>query len=229
MKRNQFVAPKNPGLIRCTNAGDILKRHSQASLQMLFQNISPIGKPTATLCPSLSPFQSSARSASAGPLAVREGAVFPQSRASSLEKGFENTAQLGLPKHRPALLLYLIRSCPLVSPSGLPWQSTANLPRCLVVPIRVIRGSMLFSTAPSSMLHAFSPFVSFGVIRGEFSAPPRSPLPSFLSVYIRVIRGSKPPASRATAQSPGCDFHHFADNIFFYQSYHECSDIKRRL
>ena len=41
-------------LIRCTNAGAVLKRHSQASFRILFQNISPLGKPIATLCISLS-------------------------------------------------------------------------------------------------------------------------------------------------------------------------------
>jgi len=49
-------SPENPGLIRCTNAGAVLKRPSQASLQMLSQNISPLGKPIATLCLSLSPY-----------------------------------------------------------------------------------------------------------------------------------------------------------------------------
>jgi hypothetical protein len=85
--------PENPGLIRWANGGAVLKRHSQASLRMLSQNISPLGEPSATLCPSLFPSQSSrAEREKAGPLAERESDVFSQFRASLLAKGFENSA-----------------------------------------------------------------------------------------------------------------------------------------
>jgi hypothetical protein len=125
MKRNQFVAPKNPGLIRCTNAGDVLKRHSQASFQMLFQNISPLGKPTATLCLSHFPIPIFSRKArKAGPLAERESDAISQSRASSLVKGFENAA-----------------------PAQVTWASPCVL--LLSVPILVIRGSK--STIPCKL------------------------------------------------------------------------------
>lgn len=76
MKRNQFVTPKNPGLTRCTNARVVLKRHSQASLQMLSQNISPLGAPSATLCLRESRDERPASIAKEGPFAKRGGDVF---------------------------------------------------------------------------------------------------------------------------------------------------------
>jgi len=56
----------------------------------------------------------------AGLLAKRVSDAISQSRASSLVKGFEKEAPAWPAKRSPAPLLYLIRSFPLVSPSGLP-------------------------------------------------------------------------------------------------------------
>jgi hypothetical protein len=93
-------------LIRCTNAGAVLKRHSQASFRMLFQNTSSLGKPIATMCVSLSHSQYLAQGAKKqGRSRSERSGVFSESRASLLVKGFENAAQLGLPKHRPAWFL----------------------------------------------------------------------------------------------------------------------------
>jgi len=71
------------------------------------QNISPLGKPIATLCLFLPLFHSSrAEHEKAEPLAQREGGVFSQPRASWLVKGFENAPPLGLSKHRALLCFF---------------------------------------------------------------------------------------------------------------------------
>jgi hypothetical protein len=45
----QFGPTENPELIRYANTGAFFKRYSQASLPMLLQNASPLGKPIAIL------------------------------------------------------------------------------------------------------------------------------------------------------------------------------------
>ena len=141
--------PKGIGLIRCTNAGAVLEKHLQARLRVPFQNISPLGKPIATLCHSLHPSPYLAQGAKSRALAKQEGDVFSQSRASSLVKGFEKAAPAWLAQAPPCASALFESFAPAhLALRAAFWQSTAHLPRCLVVPIRVIRGSMLSAPNP---------------------------------------------------------------------------------
>jgi len=124
---NTDNAEKSRGVFAARMERLFLQIPSQASLQVSFQKPRHPGKPGMPCafsgCQFLALFFLSRIARKAGPLAEREGDVFSQSRASSLVKGFENAAQLGLPKHRPALL-------------------------SLSVYIRVIRGSKLSAPNP---------------------------------------------------------------------------------
>jgi hypothetical protein len=93
------------------------KRHSQARLGMLFQNIPPLGRPSETQC-----FHFDAE-VDAGLFAEQNERWILESRASLFVEGFQNPWQLGLPKHCPATCFQLVLS----------------------VYIRAIRGSNLFS------------------------------------------------------------------------------------
>ena len=73
------------------------KRHSQAHLQMLFYNISPLGNQAQPRCF----FRKISGEASQGHLRSIMSDVLSESRASSLAKGFESTAPAWLAQAQP--------------------------------------------------------------------------------------------------------------------------------
>ena len=110
MKRNQFVAPKTPGLIRCTNAGAVLKRHSQASFRMLSQKIPRLASQAQ---PCVFGSEGRATSVEGYSRGIREanGAIWKQaSRQACLPESLVRKRRLACPS--TALRLWFIRAHP---------------------------------------------------------------------------------------------------------------------
>jgi hypothetical protein len=78
------------------------KRHSQAGLQMLFHNTSPLGNQAQ---PSVFSQKSLREAKAQGHLRSRMSAVLSESRASSHAKGFESTAPAWLAQAQPCASL----------------------------------------------------------------------------------------------------------------------------
>jgi len=127
---------------------DVLwKRHSQAGLQMLFHNTSPLGGQSQ---PRIFSQRFLSEAQAQGHLRSIMSAVLSESRASSLAKGFESTAPAWLAQAQPCVSLPSVSSVSILPIRGSkfifpPWlaqaQPCVSLPSS--VPIRVIRGSEL--------------------------------------------------------------------------------------
>ena len=85
------------------------KRHSQAGLQMLFHNTSPLGGQSQ---PRVFPQRSLSEAQAQGHLRSIMSAVLSESRASSHAKGFESTAPAWLAQAQPCASLSIrVNSC----------------------------------------------------------------------------------------------------------------------
>jgi hypothetical protein len=162
MKRDQFVAPKNPRLIRCTNAGAVLKRHSPASLQMHFFNNGLLG------------LTRMGKQKNHGVYSLRKwSGFFSNPLASKLPNVFSKTPPSRQAGHAPCFFWMPILGTFLPLAHGAKSRAA-----------RGARERCVFTIPASSLVKGFE---KAAPAQGAWA----SPCVLLLSVPIRVIRGSK--------------------------------------